>query len=202
MKLDPCLRYFVSGATQSGKSTWTKVAAASLPSCIIWDVVKREFGHLGTVVTDLNGLNAAVSAGKQKIVIQTTDASMENFDQFCGYINRHLRRTTFIADEIHLVTRKSMMPPEFMRLISTGQGEPFRIGFIGTSQRPANVHNDIIGNATVKVAFRAAVIHDAKAIEATTGIPAKALLTLPMHHFWVHDPRSDPANRQFAPLRL
>lgn len=201
MKITPWLRYFVSGKTQSGKSTYMKHALKTVQNYVIWDSVKREFGSFGFIVRDLVGLEAAVKAGHTKIVIQTYQVDIGTFDAFCDWIFKHLRNILFVVDEVQLLAKKSLIGPAFMRLITVGQGQEFRIGIMAAAQRPASVHNDLLGNCTVFVTFTAQIIHDAKAIAQNTGADPEELLRLPQHHFCVYDPRENPSLQFFGSLQ-
>jgi DNA helicase HerA-like ATPase len=200
IRLSYWLRYFISGRTQSGKSTFAKKILPYLKSFIVYDCIKREFGPLGTIVHDINGLCAALSAGIQRIIIQPHDPSVEVFDTFCEYLFKHVRHTLFVVDEVHMFATKSFIPMGFKKIITIGQGEQFRIGVMAMTQRPANTHNDIIGNSTVMVTFAASHIRDAKAVNDSTGIPEQDILNLQDHYFILYDARNNPRIQHCTPL--
>lgn len=188
MKIAPNLRIFITGKTQSGKSHFCKWLLKSFPARIIYDL-KREYTAFGVQVHSLATLRFAVQTGYNKIVYQPEDLSIEHFNEVCGFIFRYLRNCVFVVDEVHNFCYKSFIPMEFKRLITIAQGQPYNIGIIAISQRPANTHNDILGNASIIVAFKLHLQHDAKAISDMTGIPAEELQGLEYYHFYVYNDR-------------
>jgi len=185
MKISPSLRIFITGKTQSGKTWLTKGIIGQFPNRFIYDI-KREYGLLGLVCHNIEDVRAALGKGQTKIIYQPTELSSEHFDDVCKFIFYNLRNIVFCVDEAHKFAPKFKIPPYFNSLITICQGEPYCIGVIAITQRPANIHNDIISSSTIIISFRLNLKSDA---EAVTGIPAEKILSLPQYHYAMFDDR-------------
>lgn len=188
MDIEPNLRVFITGKTQSGKSYFNKKLLLSYPNRLVYDL-KREYSALGFVVTDLEGLRLAINAGHRQVVYQPQDLSTEHFNDVCAFIFRFLRNIVFCVDECHNWATKSFIPLEFKRLITVAQGEPYNIGIIALTQRPANVHNDILSNASLIIVFKLHLQHDIKAVSEMTGIEPQDIASLDYYHHIIFNDR-------------
>ena len=157
---------------------------------MIYDL-KREYSALGVVVADLEGLRLAINTGKRQIVYQPQDLSTEHFNDVCAFIFRYLKNMVFCVDEVHNWATKMFIPLEFKRLITVAQGEPYNIGIIAITQRPANVHNDILSNASLIICFKLHLQHDIKAVADMTGIEPQVIADLPYYHYVVFNDRAE-----------
>ena len=185
MKIEPNRRISVFGVTQSGKTFFVKKIISQIRNYIIYDI-KREYSSFGVVVHTLQGFKEALKNKLNHIVIQPLDLSPEHFDSYCEIIFKHLKNITFIVDEEHKFCTKSKMPYWFNSIVTIAQGKEFKIGVIGITQRPSNVHNDMITQSTIIISFMVKA-HDAKAVNRFTGIPIQSLESLPQYYFYLYD---------------
>ena len=190
MDIEPNLRIFITGKTQSGKSYLTKKLLTQYENRVVYDI-KREYNQFGLIVHEVSEMEEAFNKGCNKVVYQPNDLTTEHFNEFCGWIWRNLRNIVLVVDEVHNFSTCSFIPMEFKRIITVGQGEPYHIGVIAITQRPANTHNDIKSNASLYIAFRLNLDADAKAVQDHTGIPAEQLKELPYKHFFIYNDRSE-----------
>lgn len=190
MNIDPWLRVFVVGKTQSGKSHLVKTEIIpKLQNVIIVDI-KREYGAFGVVVTDLRGVAQACYDGVRRVVYQPMDLSYGTMESLCAWVRDHLRNWTLVIDELQNWCTSSYIPPALKWVVCTGQGEPYRLGLVAVTQRPANVHNDVKSNSSLYIVFRLFLQADAAAISESTGILEDRLRGLAQHHFLVYDDRA------------
>jgi len=199
MRIEPNLRIFATGKTQSGKSHLAKRIIQPAANRIIYDI-KREYTGFGAVVHNFSRFEQAVRAGVSRIVYQPEDLGLDEFNRVCWYVCRRLKNILFVVDEVHNFCTKSSIPDGLKYLITVCQGEPYNIGFFGISQRPANVHNDILSNASVWFVFSLNLDRDAKAVEDNTGMPIEVIKALPYRHFCIFNDRASPSISRHQPL--
>jgi len=185
MKIEPNRRISVFGVTQSGKTYFVKKLVRSLKNYIIYDI-KREYAGFGTIIRTPQGLKEAIRLKINKIVIQPLDLSPSYFDLFCEIIFKHLKNIMLVVDEIHKFCTKTQITYWFNSIITIAQGKEFKIGVTAITQRPANLHNDVITQSTVIISFMVKN-HDAKAVSKFTGVPIESIEKLPQHYFYLYD---------------
>lgn len=188
MRISPNLRIFITGKTQSGKSFFCKWLLRQYENLLVYDL-KREYTAFGVVVRSLDQLRRAVGQGYNRIVYQPVDLSAEHFDLVCDFVFSFLRNLVFVVDEVHVFCSKHCIPQNFKNLITVAQGSPYFIGVISISQRPANVHNDVLGNSSLIVSFRLSLFADAEAVSSMTDIPVEELQGLEYYWFYVYNDR-------------
>lgn len=191
--IKPNLRISIFGKTQSGKSYFAKKLVANYENRIMYDL-KREYSHLGVCVNSLHALDNAVRSGCTKIVYQPIDIEVDHFDMICNYIWRNLRNIVFLVDEVHKYCTKFKIPENFNTLVTVGQGDPYNIGIIAITQRPANVHNDVISQSSIIVAFRLNLFSEAETVSKNTGIPIDILQNLTYHHYMIYNDTDTTGN--------
>lgn len=197
LRLEPNLRVFITGKTQSGKTYLTKQIIRGSQNVLVYDL-KREYGDFGAVVHSIPEMMRAFTGGCTRVIYQPEDLSPEHFNDVCGFIFQCLKRVLFVVDEVHKFCPKHKIPANFNTLVTVCQGEPYKIGVVAITQRPANVHNDVISSSSVIIAFRLNLKTDA---EAVTGIPAERIMQLQKHHFLVFDDReTESPVREFKPV--
>lgn len=199
MKINPNLRVFITGKTQSGKSYLAKTIIKNLNNRLIYDV-KREYSQLGAVVNNLEQLHSAVKSGVTKLVYQPINFSVDHFDSVCNYVVTYLKNIMFCVDEVHLFCPKHLISSEFKRMITTCQSDPYNIGVICITQRPANVHNDVISQSSIVICFKLNLQHDAKFVSMFTGIDETEIRNIKYRHFYVYNDREDQSIQLFKPI--
>lgn len=188
MNIRPEWRYFVTGKTQSGKTYLAKKILMQCKNRLMYDV-KREYGDLGVVVHTLQQLAYVIKEGAVRIVYQPEDLSPEHFNEVCRFVYLHLKNIMFAVDEVQSVCTKSYIPKYFKLIITVRQADG--VGVMAITQRPQNVHNDVLSQSSVWFVFKITQKHDADAVERNTGIPADALQALPYRHFYTYDDRAE-----------
>lgn len=187
MIIDPKVRIFVTGRTQTGKSHFCKSIVAKTSNFIVYDP-KREYGAYGAVVRDLLGLHSAFVGGCHKVVFQPNNLSPEYFDLVCLYIYNNLSNIVFIVDEVHIFCTKHKITPNFKNVITVKQSDG--VGVIAITQRPANVHNDVLSQSTIIISFKLNLLADAQAVSDLTDIDISVIRDLPLRHFIYFDDRT------------
>lgn len=182
MKITPNHRIFITGKTQSGKTTLCKKIIAGIKNVIVYDI-KRQYSSLGTAVNNIPSLSNALKT-TTKIIYQPFDLSPEHLDEVSKYIFYNLKNLTFVVEEAHKFATKHKIPQFFNSLVTMCEGEPYHIGIIAITQRPANIHNDIISSSSMIICFRLNLESDAQAV---TGIPANTIMTLKQYQCAVFD---------------
>lgn len=198
MRIAQNKRVLIAGKTQSGKSFFIKKAILpKLSAYIIYDI-KREYGSFGVVVHSLGELKERLKDDCKKIVYQMSNISAQHFGEVSDFIYANLRNFVFVVDEIQNFVTRSAIPDGFKRLVCIGEGEPRRLGIIGATQRPANVHADFKGNVSVCVAFRFVSPLDTGALSHFFG--EDSLKSLEKYHFLVWNESETPEVSFFRPL--
>ena len=100
-----------------------------------------------------------------------------------------MRNVMFVVDEVHSFVSKHSIPYNFKMMITRHQAD--NIGVMSISQRTANVHNDVISQATITIAFKQKISDDAEKLEENVNFPAKKLLRLPYYYFYIDDDREE-----------
>jgi hypothetical protein len=97
-----------------------------------------------------------------------------------------------IVDEIALYLGSHQPNPVLMDIIRYGRHR--RLSLVTTSQRPASVHKDLIGQADDKVLFAQSEPNDCAYLRKYTGVSEADLRSLPDLHFFRFSP--DGSRRQ------
>lgn len=157
----------VLGASGSGKSTFVKRAlASSKPKrLLVWDPM-REYTH-GKEATRLADLADVIEAGKAGSFAVTFRPSTQDsmrarqFDVFCG-LALAAGNLTLVVEELRFVTTPSRAPLRWAEVTMTGRHRGLKV--IGTSQRPASIDKDFLGNATLIRTGRLVYPEDVRAV--------------------------------------
>jgi hypothetical protein len=146
--------FLAVGSTGSGKTQWIKrtLLAPRPRRLLVWDFSPDDeyagYGHqlpLGELIAE------AAAAGQRHPVALVFKPSFDptrrarEFDLFCTVAYR-LGDLTLLVEELRFVTRPSWVPVPWQQCILTGRKRGLRI--IGSTQRPAHIDKDTLGNAT------------------------------------------------------
>lgn len=200
----------VIGASGTGKSSYIKgELLKKFDRLLVWSPLERTDDYAGfckgIVVTRITDLVAAVKAGQKAIVYwpQGSDSEVKTqFDRFCRIV-WELEGTTVLVEELSRVTMASWAPPAWKNLSTAGRHQGLTI--IGTSQRPANIDKDFLGNCTEIRCYRVNYDSDAKVMADALGLqttyqptgpggraqavkPMNQLRALPNFHFFHKNP--------------
>jgi hypothetical protein len=199
----------VIGASGTGKSSYIKGDLLKrYKRLLIWSPLEKTDNYAafcgGTVTTKITDLVAEVKAKTKAIVFVPSgnDAAVKKqFDLFCRVV-WELEGCTVLVEELSRVTMPSWAPPAWKNLSTAGRHQGLRI--IGTSQRPAQIDKDFLGNCTEVRCYRVNYDADAKVMADTLGMqtiyekgpqgqsaavkPRDQLRQLPKFHFFHKNP--------------
>jgi ABC-type cobalamin/Fe3+-siderophores transport system ATPase subunit len=183
----------IMGASGSGKTSELRkrLAKRKRRRTIIWspkeaiDNYAAMFG--GQVVTkasEVLALLKAAGSGPVHIVFRPRLDRAIDEAQFGAVCQMAMlaRNVTFIADELHTVTRPSWAPDGWRKLVMMGRGYGAEV--FGLSQRPASIDKDFLGNVSAVHVRRLAYEADAKAVASALAVPAREVLDL-TGYMWI-----------------
>lgn len=165
----------ILGASGSGKSAYVKqrLKREKPLRLLIWDPL-REYAGFGTITDTvgalLDGITAHCKAGNFRLVFQPSSDEQQRvkqFDLFCA-IALAVGRLTLIVEELRFVTRPSAAPLNWARCTMTGRHVGLSV--VGTSQRPASIDKDFLGNCTLIHTGRLVYPVDIKNVADAMGI--------------------------------
>jgi hypothetical protein len=195
----------IIGASGTGKSSYIKGellprALRASQLILIWSPLERTDNYAGFVkgeaVSKITDLIAALKAGKRAIVYapQGTDAEVKTqFDRFCRIV-WELENAFVLVEELSRVTMASWAPPAWKNLSTAGRHRGHTLA--GTSQRPANIDKDFLGNCTEIRCYRVNYDADAKVMADSLALKSNAagnsgvtlLRSLPNFHYFHKNP--------------
>lgn len=200
----------VIGASGTGKSSYIKGDLLKREkNIIVWSPLEKTDNYAGfiggTVITGkISELVARIKAGETRLVYVPTGTDAEvkkQFDLFCRVV-WNLEGWTVLVEELSRVTMASWAPPAWKNLSTAGRHQGLRI--IGTSQRPANIDKDFLGNCSEVRCYRVNYDTDAKVMADALNLqteyrpdasgravpvkPQKQLRDLPNFHFFHKNP--------------
>lgn len=168
----------VIGASGTGKSSYIKgELLKKFRRLLVWSPLEKtdQYGpHFGGVVVvgKISELVAQIKAGAKCIVFVPTgsDANVKKqFDLFCRVV-WEIEGAHVLVEELSRVTMASWSPPAWKNLSTAGRHQGLTI--IGTSQRPATIDKDFLGNCTEIRCYRVNYDNDAKVMADALGIQA------------------------------
>ncbi len=152
----------------------------------------------------ISELVAQVKAGAKEIVYVPAGSDAEiktQFDRFCRIV-WELEGATVLVEELSRVTMASWSPPAWKNLSTAGRHQGLTI--IGTSQRPATIDKDFLGNCTEVRCYRVNYDNDAKVMadslnlqtewepgaggKAVASKPLNQIRSLPNFHYFHKNP--------------
>jgi DNA helicase HerA-like ATPase len=169
----------VFGATGSGKSLFVKSQIAGVRRLIVFDSMGEYIAEGLTVIRSARALLEAVKAKEFRVAFVPAAADKARADQFAFVCDLAFRAKNLmlVVEELRFLTKPSWAPMEWARINS--QGRHANLSVIGTSQRPASVDKDFVGNCTRVRSGRLAYDDDARAVAKVLRIPEGELLELP-----------------------
>lgn len=195
------------GSRGTGKSAWVRqfIAKAKPRRLAVWDLM-QEHADLGTTFHDLGGAIRAMQTGRFAVVFcpSRDDKTRERqFDLWCRACMAAGDLVAYV-EELAFVTTASRAPPGWREMCLLGRHARHRVSIIGTSQRPAQVDKEFLGNADLTHCGRLGELPDAKAVAGRLGVHYSELLTLPDLH-WIERTPAEVEPRRgelfFAPAK-
>lgn len=199
----------VIGASGTGKSSYIKGKLLKrYKRLLIWSPLEKTDQYAafcnGTVTSRITEFIALVKAGTKAIVFvpSGTDKEMKaQFDLFCRVV-WEVENCHCLVEELSRVTMASWSPPAWRNLSTASRHQG--ITLIGTTQRPASVDKDFLGNCTEVRCYRVNYDNDAKVMADSLNLrteyvadksgravavkPMDMLRTLPDFHFFHKNP--------------
>lgn len=182
--------YAYLGSTGTGKTTQMLADMGNPRRLVVWSPKEEidRYADLWPGVFLLEGAGIATSllkivraAGESRpfrVVIRPPVGRTKAealFDVVCRIV-MHARNVTFVAEELHTVTRGSWAPDGWSELVMMGRG--YGAALYGCSQRPASMDKDFLGNCSRVRTGRLAYEADAKAVAVALRVPAAEVLGL------------------------
>ena len=199
----------VIGASGTGKSSYIKGELLKKYSrLLVWSPLEQTDNYAsfcgGVVVSKITDLIAQIKAGTKAIVYFPKGSDKEvkvQFDRFCRCV-WEVEGAHVLVEELSRVTMASWAPPPWKNLSTAGRHRGLTL--IGTSQRPANIDKDFLGNCTEIRCYRVNYDTDAKVMADALGLqtdygngkkgaavairPQVRLRKLPNFHFFHKNP--------------
>lgn len=186
---DADIRAYVGGSG-NGKTSCLlhDLNALRAPRVLVWDY-KHEFeiNHCYRLGSLLDHVTKAGRRGAFAIAYRPDQGRREvrerDFDIFCrlAYEAGRSGGLVLVVEELHTVTYAHHAPEAWRLLTCTGRGEGIKI--FGTSQRPAHMDKDFLGNCSTITSFRLPYHDDARNVsQSMPGTKADDLVNLPPLH--------------------
>ena len=199
----------VIGASGTGKSSYIKGELLKrYKRLLIWSPLEKTDKYAdfcgGVVVSGkISELVAQVKTGAKAIVFVPSGSDTQvksQFDMFCRVV-WELEGATVLVEELSRVTMASWSPQAWRNLSTAGRHQGLTI--IGTSQRPASIDKDFLGNCTEVRCYRVNYDNDAKVMADSLSLetvydsasgravavkPQKRLRELPNFHYFHKNP--------------
>lgn len=170
----------VLGASGSGKSTFVKQTLARLKPKrrLVWDPMREYQGNttgslgelLNWIERDAGGVSSAVFRPASSESVRA-----HQFDVFCAAALA-AGNLTLVVEELRFVTTPSRAPLRWAEATMTGRHRGLKV--IGTSQRPASIDKDFLGNATLIHTGRLVYPEDIRAVAKAMQIEEGAIAAL------------------------
>lgn len=199
----------VIGASGTGKSSFIKGEILNkLKKLIVWSPLEKtdNYGSFlgGPVIQGkITELVQAIKAGEKRLVYVPTGKDSDvkkQFDLFCRIV-WELEGWGVLVEELSRVTMPSWSPQAWRNLSTAGRHQGLTI--IGTSQRPASIDKDFLGNCSEVRCYRVNYDADAKVMADALGLqteyetrdkktvavkPMQQIRTLPNFNFFHKNP--------------
>jgi hypothetical protein len=167
----------VLGVTGCGKSLWLKQQLSgpfARARILVWDFKREYIGGLRAhSCAELVAIAAKAKGAFYIAFAPSMDAKIRDreFDIFCR-LALQVRDVTVIVEELKFVTKANWAPAAWSMLTMTGRD--LGVHVIATSQRPASIDKDFLGNATEIHTGRLVYPEDVQATAKAMGVePAR-----------------------------
>lgn len=169
------------GARGTGKSAYVKQRLEQLrPSRLaVWDLMQEYAGVAST--SKLGDCIRAMRARRFAVAFHPSrdDATRaRQFDTWCRAVLL-AGDVLAIVEELRFVTTASHAPGPWREMTLLGRHDRHRVSIIGTSQRPAHIDKDFLGNADLIHCGRLTARADARVAGEVLGVDFREVLALP-----------------------
>lgn len=170
------------GSRGTGKSAWVRqhLQRTKPARLAVWDLM-QEHADLGLTTADLGQAIRAMK-GRSFCVVFTPDRDDKRralqFDLWCRACLCVGNLLAYV-EELAFVTTAHKAPPGWREMCLLGRHERHRVSIIGTSQRPAQVDKEFMGNLDLIHCGRLASRGDAETAAELLGVRPEVVQTLP-----------------------
>lgn len=179
----------VIGASGNGKGLFVKnekIARWRGP-IIVWSPLERtdQYARVigGKAYASVAAMVTAIQKGERRVVLVPPRESKPMkvmFDRFCR-VAWELEGWMVIVEELSRVTMPSWAPPAWKDLSTAGRHQGLNI--IGTSQRPAQIDKDFLGNCSEVRCYGLVYGNDAKTMADVMAVTPEHLRNLQKFHY-------------------
>lgn len=175
------------GSRGMGKSAWVKKELARLkpPRLAIWDLM-REYDQAGT--EDLGAAIRSMHGARWRVVFYPSGdqkVRAKQFELWCKALMASSSKdkpVVAVNEELAFVTSPSWAPGAWQEVTLLGRHKGLTV--YGTSQRPASIDKDFLGNCTLVHAARLGYEPDAKVVAKRLGCTPQELMELEQLHYF------------------
>lgn len=183
------------GMRGSGKSSWVReyLRKRKRPRLAVWDLMREHQADIKTA--DLGEAIRAMAQARFSVAYYPDAADEKRravqFDLWCKAVYC-AQRCTALVEEVAFVTSPMKAPPGWRQLSLLGRHKGCEV--IATSQRPASIDKDFLGNCSLVHTGRLAYEPDAKKVAQTMGVTVEQIMSLPLLH-WIERGEKDTKPR-------
>jgi len=161
-------RIFVTGQTGSGKSYFVTKAILPRLRCFVFYDYKRDFSNLPyRKVTTLQEVYDEVRNNKSfRLVFQPFDASDDIFDELCRTVYTK-GNCTLVIDEVARHSKPAKILFWHDTLMRLGRSR--NVGIINTTQRPRDIHNNLLSESQIFFVFQLNLSTDKEKLRGVMG---------------------------------
>jgi hypothetical protein len=176
----------VIGASGNGKGLFVKEELRRWRGpVLVWSPLERTDKYAsvigGKCYASIAAMVSAIQKGERRIVLVPDRTKVKvMFDRFCR-VAWELTGWCVVVEELSRVTMPSWAPPAWKDLSTAGRHQGLRI--IGTSQRPAQIDKDFLGNCSEVRCYGLVYGNDAKTMADVLDVEPGELRNLPQFHY-------------------
>lgn len=186
------------GSRGTGKSAWARqwIERARPARLAVWDLM-QEHDWAGPAVSSLREAILAMKAASFSVRFAPSRDDKRRAAEFEVWCEACLEagRLTAYVEELAFVTTPSHAPAAWRSMCLLGRHEKHQVTIVATSQRPAQVDKEFLGNADLVHCGRLRYEADARSVAGMLGVPYLGLQVLPDLH-WVERGASDTQPRR------
>jgi hypothetical protein len=175
------LIYAALGARGTGKSAWCKQVLERIKPkrLAVWDTMQEH--QLGVTTGNLGEAIRAMKSPAFTIAFRPSrddEARIVQFDLWCHALLA-AGRTFCHVEELAFVTSPHKAPPAWREMVLLGRHQQHQLSIMGTSQRPAQIDKDFLGNCDLIHCGRLVAKGDAQKAGEVLGVRFDELMKLP-----------------------
>ncbi len=171
----------ISGHKHTGKSTLAMYFTSMFPRYVVYDRLRYFRDH-----------------GFENVYVPTTP-SVEEYDGFIGAMLTIGNMMIVVDEGQEVMPEKRLLSPNAYQAVMYGRHDPYNIGLIVTTKRPALLNKSVLGEADYYIVFRHMISCDIDSIGEIVGKDnAEKIRVLQDHRFYVYDNSGGPGTGKFT----